>query len=97
MKGFTPLLCLSLALASVPSQADTTNLDALQQGYVAYEAADYAAALQRWRPLAEAGNAKAQYGLGLLHAHGQGIPQDPVQAETWLRKSAEQGHAGAQL
>ena len=35
-----------------------------QKGLAAYQAGDYATALQEWTPLAEAGNADAQYNLG---------------------------------
>ena len=37
-----------------------------QAGKEAYERGDDAAALREWRPLAEQGHAKAQYGLGLM-------------------------------
>ncbi len=51
------------------------------------------------RPLAEKGNAKAQYALGHLYAIGLGVKQDPTTAEQWLQLSAEQGYppAGQQL
>jgi len=36
-------------------------------GLAAYNRGDYAAALQEWRPLAEQGDAKAQYNLGVMY------------------------------
>jgi TPR repeat protein len=33
-----------------------------------------------WRPRAEAGEAIAQYNLGVLYATGQGVPQDNAEA-----------------
>ncbi len=65
-------------------------------GVVAYKLGAYAMALREWRPLAEQGNAKAQYNLGLMYRKGQGVPQDDAEAVGWWRKAAEQGHATAQ-
>jgi TPR repeat protein len=67
-----------------------------QKGLKAYYKDDYATALREWRPLAEQGNAHAQFGLGLMYRLGQGVPQDDKEAVNWFRKSAEQGNALAQ-
>jgi len=48
---------LVLALALLPGTAVAQDFAA---GRSAYEAGDYAAALQEWRPLAEQGHALAQ-------------------------------------
>ena len=58
---------------------------------------DYATALREWRPLAEQGDALAQYNLGVLHRKGRGVPQDDVQARQWYAKAAAQGQAKAQF
>ncbi len=68
-----------------------------QVGREAYERGDYATALKEWRPLAEQGDAGAQYNLGILHYRGWGVAEDYVEAVKWYRLAAEQGHAGAQL
>ena len=44
---------------------------------------------------AEAGDADAQYRLGLSYEHGKGVPQDYMEALKWYRKAAGQGHAAA--
>lgn len=49
------------------------------------------------RKSAEAGDATAQYRLGLLYDEGSGVPQSSVQAKEWVEKAATQGHAGAQV
>ena len=67
-----------------------------KDGVTAYERGDYAAAYRAWRPLAEQGNARAQYNLGIMYANGQGVPEDDVQAARWYRMAAEQGYASAQ-
>src|SRR4051812_7766262 len=40
----------------------------------AYERQEYATALRLWRPLAEQGNADAQFDLGGMYETGQGVP-----------------------
>ncbi len=66
------------------------------EGVAAYNRGDYATALREFRPLAEQGDAVAQYNLGAMYDEGLGVPQDSVQAVKWYRKAAEQGHASAQ-
>ncbi len=68
----------------------------LDEGVAAYQRGDYATALREWRPLAEQGNAAAQYNLGVMYNKGQGVPQDYGEAMKWYRKAAEQGIADAQ-
>ena len=65
-------------------------------GVAAYNRGDYVAALEEWRPLAEQGNAKAQYNLGVMFDDGEGVPQDDAEAVRWYRRAAEQGVAKAQ-
>jgi uncharacterized protein len=74
---FTITIVLSIFCLSTPAQAD------FQEGMNAYKRDDYATALREWRPLAEQGDADAQFALGQLYANGQGVPQDYVQARQW--------------
>ena len=50
------------------------------------------AGLRRGRPLVpqsrRQGLAQAQHNLGLIYSHGQGVPQDYVQAHKWLNLAA---------
>ena len=52
--------------------------------------------INKLQPLADAGNADAQFALGMIYAAGDEIPQDLPQALIWLRRAAEQGHPQAQ-
>ena len=56
---------------------------------------DYATALRLIRPLAERGDANAQYNLGVFYDNGLGVPQDKVRAYMWFNLSAAQGREGA--
>ena len=67
------------------------------EGVKAYKQGDYATALREMRPLAVDGDVRSQYGLGVMYARGQGVPQDQLEAVKWYRKAAEQGHADAQF
>jgi uncharacterized protein len=62
----------------------------------AHARGDYAKALRLIRPLANDGNASAQFNLGLMYATGQGVQQDNAAAALWFQKAAEQGYAPAQ-
>ena len=47
---------------------------------------------------ANAGNAQAEYDLGIDYDYGKGgLPQDPAKAAYWYEKSAEQGYARAEF
>jgi TPR repeat protein len=72
------------------------SADPLEDGVAAYRDKDYAKAVELWSPLAEKGNAVAQYRLGTLYAEGKGVAQDDATAATWFLKAAEQGNASAQ-
>ncbi len=67
-----------------------------QDGVAAYEKGDYTSAMNEWRPLAEEGNPEAQFHVGALYYHGEGVLQDNTQAATWYRRAADQGHVSAQ-
>jgi uncharacterized protein len=85
-----PKLFTFAALIAVSAFADfQTGLDAYQKG-------DYVGAAKEWRPLAEEGDATAQFNLGLLYLDGHGVPQNPVEAASWFRRAAEQDYPPAQ-
>lgn len=64
----------------------------------AFAAGDYASALRAWRPLAEGGDASAQFGVGVIYDEGgDGVAQDFALAAAWYSKAARQGLAEAQF
>jgi uncharacterized protein len=67
------------------------------EGVAAYERGDYATAIKEWRPLAEQGDADAQFLVGNMYDNGEGVPEDDTEAVNWYRKAAEQGNAWAQF
>ena len=83
----------ALCLMFVPSVVYAQDLD---KGFDAYGSGDYATSFKEFKPLAEQGNALAQYNLGIMYSKGRGVPQDYVEAFRWHKKAAEQGFAPAQ-
>ncbi len=90
MKRLALADALLIGLAT-PSQTD------YQAGLAAYWRGDYTTALQKFKPLAEQGDATAQFNLGCMYAESQGVPQDYAEAMKWTRKAAAQGLASAQF
>ena len=70
--------------------------DDYEDGLVAYKRGDYATALSRFRKAAKQGDADAQFALGAMYEHGQGVPLDYKTSVYWYNRAAEQGDASAQ-
>jgi len=84
------LLALAAAMCCCVAVAGLNEgLDALRRN-------DFASAARELRPLAEAGDAEAQYRIGLMYEYGKGYPQDKAQGIVWFRKAAGHNHAAAQ-
>jgi uncharacterized protein len=79
------------AVFAAPSAADP-----LDDGVTAYANKAYAKAAELWRPLAESGNAGAQYLLGSLYLEGHGVEHNDAIAFMWFQRAANQGDAAAQ-
>ncbi len=84
MRWATLMLAAVLVLVAAPAWAD------LKAGVEAYHRGDYATALTEFRPLAQQGDADAQFILGVMYSKGQGVSQDDVQAQMWLSLAAAQ-------
>jgi len=69
----------------------------LEDGLAAYQDKDYAKAIEIWRPLADSGNAAAQFRLGAMYIEGRGVERDDAEAVKWFRRAAEQGDPMAQF
>lgn len=84
------LVALLLALAG-PASAD------VESGWQAFLNGDYVTALAELEPIAAAGDATAQYYLGVLYDHGEGVVRNYKTAVGWYEKAAAQGHRDAQF
>lgn len=86
---------LMAATAAPPAEAASRKGDYFD-GVEAHSAGDYATAVEQWTPLAEAGDARAQYALGFLYQFGQGVERDYAQALDYFRRAARQNDPDAQ-
>lgn len=85
---------LGLVFSALAGAAFAQNYDT---GMRAYDAGNYAKALEIWGPLAEGGDSVAQYSLGkLLENGGKGVARDVAEAAKWYRRSANQGVSAAE-
>jgi TPR repeat protein len=95
-----PLLaaCAAAALLVLGAQAGAGAAPSdVKAGIDRWSRGDYAGAVAQWRPLAEAGNADAQFNLGQAYKLGRGVPANAATAHSWYQKAARQGHEQAQV
>ena len=85
-------LCLLLAFAIAPPAVAAPIDDA----NAAYQRGNYAAAEKLLLPLAEGGNAYAQYRLGQVYAEATGELRSVEEAAKWFESAALQGQPHAQ-
>lgn len=80
-----------VALAAAPLSAQS-----VRAGIEAWQRADYSGAIAIWRPLAEKGDADAQFNLGQAYRLGRGVPTNLAQSKSWFERAATSGHVDAQ-
>jgi TPR repeat protein len=85
------LVASLLSIASAPVSAQS-----VKAGIEAWQHADYARAVSIWRPLAESGDADAQFNLGQAYRLGRGVTINLGAAKTWFERAAAGGHLDAQ-
>jgi TPR repeat protein len=88
-------LCLPCAAIFISSLLATSPGD--PAGHEAFLRKDYAAAYRIWKPLADHGDADAQFNLAILYERGLGVRRDPSEAFTLCHLAAAQGLTPAQV
>jgi TPR repeat protein len=68
----------------------------VKAGIEAWQHANYASAVSIWRPLADRGDADAQFNLGQAYRLGRGVPLNLGTAKGWFERAAAHGHVDAQ-
>lgn len=94
----TPLarLLTFAAAAAAASLGATAAFADVKAGVDAWQAGNFAGAVKEWRPLAEQGDADAQFNLGQAYKLGRGVPASLQAAQSWYAKAAQNGHSQAQ-
>ncbi|MFN0313610.1 MAG: tetratricopeptide repeat protein [Burkholderiales bacterium] len=86
--------CISLALAHAVTAADINGY--LEETAKRQAQESVSAGMDEVASRARAGEAEAQYQLGMAYRNGWGTKPDALAAVIWLREAADQGHARAQ-
>lgn len=68
----------------------------LESGLAAFTAKHFSRAMQHLSPLADRGDAEAQYRCAIMFQGGLGVARNCEAAHRWMQAAAEQGHALAQ-
>ena len=90
---FYKYLAASIWIASL---ATPVSAQSVKAGIEAWQKSDYTAAVAIWRPLAEKGDADAQFNLGQAYRLGRGVPINLAAAQSWFERAADKGHVDAQ-
>ncbi len=80
-------------MESSPTTEKYSNYDA---GIAAYERGHYEMAMYDFEQRAMQGDPIAQFCLGYMYKHGNGVPPNPHKAIKWYTKAAKQDYAPAQ-
>jgi TPR repeat protein len=91
-----PLLIGGVMLSAQILGGASTLAGPWEDGMASYNRGDYTPAIRLFRPLAQAGNAKAQHLLGVMYHRGQGVARNTVRAMAWFSVAAKHGDREAQ-
>jgi cell division septation protein DedD len=93
---FRQWMFAATAAAAIDSGAAGTASADVRAGIEQWRAGNYEAAIREWRPLAERGDADAQFNLAQAYRLGRGVAADPRTSNMWFERAARQGHAQAE-
>src|SRR5690242_20514720 len=85
-----------VAAAALVWAAFPLSAQSVKAGIDAWQRSDYSGAVAIWRPLAEKGDADAEFNLGQTYRLGRGVPTNLSAAKTWFERAAGQGHVDAE-
>jgi len=94
LRAMSLLVCAWIGTAA--PLADALAQDAFVPGAEAYRRGEFAEAMAILRPLADTGDAAAQFYIGQMYQGGKGVPEDLAAAVDWYRKGAEGNWPSAQ-
>jgi uncharacterized protein len=89
-------LTIAVVLVALASNGSAVHAS-WDEATKAFAKKEYARAMKLFQPLAEKGNALAQYRIAKMHQMGLGVSKDAKQARKWGQLAARQGNADAQL
>ena len=93
MRVRSAFMIVMVALISAAGAIAASSDDA----FFAYQKGDYKTAIKLLTPLAEAGDDKAQYNLGVMYANALGVSQNFKEAAKWFQMSIAKGNSFAMV
>ncbi len=81
------LTCLFITACATQNKAEEQSLALGKENFAVH---NYDMAYEHLAPLAENGDADAQYALGYTYYNGYGVPRDEAVAVKWIKKAAKQ-------
>lgn len=85
----------SASMAQPKSEPKIENADAMKGATAAMNTMEFKRAIDTLKPLADKGDANAQFNLGAIYANGRGVPANPREAVRLYRLAVAKGHLGA--
>jgi TPR repeat protein len=82
----------ALFAATLGITLETAYAGQLEDGVSAWGQGEFASAMSLLEPLADEGQPRAQFLVGLMFTTGDGVDRDIPAGVAWFRKSAEQGN-----
>jgi uncharacterized protein len=97
MRGLIALIVALVTLSVHPLTIQAQDSDtAFRDGLSAFQTGSYDRARAVWGALAEAGDARAQAGLGYMYYTGRGVSRDSARAAELFQRAADKGEPTAQ-
>lgn len=88
------LVAVGIAPRLAPDEIQVNSV--LSEALADYDQGDYDSAIEKFGVAARAGSAEAQYHLGEMLWHGEGVVPSVDEAAKWIQNSADAGYAPAQ-
>jgi len=89
---------IALVVASAAATSALAGVaERYEDGLAAYQKNDFQRSLKALRPLADKGDARAQYLMGRIYQFGQGVKADRGEAYYWYKRAEAKGHLEAKL
>lgn len=88
---------LSIFLFIAIFAATGAHANSVREGMAAWGKNEFKVAIEIFQPLADRGNAEAQFAIGSMYAAGVGFKKNSWIAVTWFGMAARQGHLEAQI
>ncbi len=88
------LLSTAVLALAITSVAHASEMDDISQKL---KSGDYSVVKTQLIPLAESGDARAQFNLGVSYNYGNGVEKDVGKAFEWTKKSAQNGDVHGQV